>query len=260
MCVLLCVAPAALPQVTEASLPAGLRLSGRTVPAPILDFAPPCRVDVVGSYLLRTLARPALNLDLAAEMPAACFAPRDVKNHRYGDKRALYLAVLSAALAGAPGVERVGLLGHRGDTSKPVLSVRLAGLPFLDVRVHAVVSASAMKASLLSPDHGNVRRHAFEGAAPQPPTPRYNAAVLEDAAMRRHLAAAHAALAGCAGAADAVVLLKAWARRRGLARQPDGVNGFLITMLLTALVQGGVVGPAMSPLQVRGGVRFPICS
>jgi hypothetical protein len=68
--------------------------------------------------------------------------------------------------------------------------------------------------------------------------------------MLRHLAAAHAALSACGGAADAVVLLKAWARRRGLQRQPDGVSGFLITMLMTALIQSGVVVPAMTPLQM----------
>ena len=33
-------------------------------------FLPPKNVDLVGSYLLRTIARPTLNVDVSVEMPA----------------------------------------------------------------------------------------------------------------------------------------------------------------------------------------------
>ena len=43
----------------------------------------PDRVEVVGSYILRTLARPALNIDLAVQIPAACVHEKDFLDHRY---------------------------------------------------------------------------------------------------------------------------------------------------------------------------------
>lgn len=52
--------------------------------------------DVAGSFLLRALAKPSLNVDLALRMPSECLVARDSLNHRYLDKRALYAGHLAA--------------------------------------------------------------------------------------------------------------------------------------------------------------------
>lgn len=53
--------------------------------------------DVAGSFLLRALAKPSLNVDLALRMPSECLVSRDSLNHRYLDKRALYAGHLAAS-------------------------------------------------------------------------------------------------------------------------------------------------------------------
>lgn len=45
-------------------------------------FRAPTRCDIVGSYLLKMLTRPNLNIDLAVEMPADMFKPKDYLNYR----------------------------------------------------------------------------------------------------------------------------------------------------------------------------------
>ncbi len=61
-------------------------------------FRAPSRVDLVGSFLLRTAARPVLNVDVALEMPAACLGAKDYLNYRYLEKRACYLDVVAQYL------------------------------------------------------------------------------------------------------------------------------------------------------------------
>ena len=53
--------------------------------------------DVAGSFLLRSLVKPSLNVDLALRIPLECVVPRDALNYRYLDKRALYAGHLAAA-------------------------------------------------------------------------------------------------------------------------------------------------------------------
>ena len=86
-----------------------------------LDFAPPTKVEVVGSFLLRTMAQPSLSVDLAVQMPSQCFHPRDFLNYRYADRRAMYLAVLARSLQDSDLVKDVTVEGFCGDVGKPVL-------------------------------------------------------------------------------------------------------------------------------------------
>lgn len=114
------------------------------------------RIDLVGSYLLRSLARPCLNVDLAVTMPGVCLSRKDYLNHRYTAKRAMYLGVVSTAVlqafglcgegrkissdgnsghgtehvardhSGAP-VVTASIAAFRGDVSKPVLVLHVRG-------------------------------------------------------------------------------------------------------------------------------------
>lgn len=55
-------------------------------------------MEVVGSYVLHTMVRPHLVVDVAVEMPSRCFLQKDYRDHRYHGKRALYLQHLVRAL------------------------------------------------------------------------------------------------------------------------------------------------------------------
>eukprot|EP00903_Cladosiphon_okamuranus_P015535 g14342.t1 len=116
--------------VTEESLDLeGIRLANH-VPgkAVVLEFQPP-EADgfaVAGSFLLRALAKPSLNVDLALRMPSECLVSRDSLNHRYLDKRALYAAHLAATAMDTERslgklVDKVELSYLKGDPRKPVV-------------------------------------------------------------------------------------------------------------------------------------------
>jgi hypothetical protein len=63
-----------------------------------LRFHPAARVYAIGSWAARTMARPGTVVDVAVEMPRACFDEKDHLNHRYFARRAQYLGHLAAAL------------------------------------------------------------------------------------------------------------------------------------------------------------------
>jgi hypothetical protein len=117
-----------------------LPLRALSAAASSLSFRAPTRVDVVGSFLLRTMAaQPTLTVDLAVEMPAACFSSRDVKNYVYADKRSLFLGVLADALLETAGGDpaAVCVAAFQGDPTKPVLLVN----PSLGAAAAAAVAA-----------------------------------------------------------------------------------------------------------------------
>eukprot|EP00959_Pyramimonas_sp_CCMP1952_P261299 5463022-Pyramimonas_sp.AAC.1 len=73
--------------------------------------------------MLRTLARPHLNVDLAVEMPPSCFLEKDIRDHKYHIKRALYLEHLAKKLHGMKGVTKVDIKNLHGDARKPYLEL-----------------------------------------------------------------------------------------------------------------------------------------
>ncbi len=255
-----------------------------------LEFSPPPRVDVVGSFPLRALALPALTVDLAVEMPACCFSDRDVKAHAYTDKRAMYLGVLAGALRDSGLCAWVcAEAAHGGDASRPALLLRpappAAGAADGDTAAAAAAAAAfaafrmriipvlppgarVFPPAKLAPGWNNCGAHVLTGAAaggggggapaaPAAPTPAYNAAIAEDVGARWFAAAATEALGSAPAARDALLLLKAWGRRRGWHRAGDAPRGGFFAGVVVHLVQTGVLTEGMSALQAaRAALRF----
>lgn len=79
--------------------------------------------------MLRTLAKPSLNIDLALRIPPECLVPRDALNHRYLDKRALYAGHLAKA----------ALDKERGEVGKLVDKVEVSCVRLSSVKLCGVV-------------------------------------------------------------------------------------------------------------------------
>eukprot|EP01104_Vermistella_antarctica_P019185 TRINITY_DN739_c0_g2_i1.p1 TRINITY_DN739_c0_g2~~TRINITY_DN739_c0_g2_i1.p1 ORF type:complete len:1406 (+),score=464.94 TRINITY_DN739_c0_g2_i1:163-4380(+) len=140
-------------------------------------FRKPASTFVVGSFLLKTAVKPSLNVDIAVEVPSSSFKAHDLINHRYADKRALYLAVLAEQLKENELFGDVKFTAFRGDFTKPILTVRppkSAGSHFT-LRIIPFLSPSCIQAPLpkdsdtprdnivfklnrLLPDRNNCRR------------------------------------------------------------------------------------------------------
>ena len=92
----------------------------------------PAKVDLVGSYLLRTVTAPELNVDVAVELPASMFLEKDYLDQRYADKRLLYLTHLAhllstaaASVVSASSPPRFIALPHMQAHNWPVLELTL---------------------------------------------------------------------------------------------------------------------------------------
>ena len=168
-------------------------------------FAAPAKVTVVGSWLLRTGLKRQAEMDLAVQLPDALITVKDLANGRYLAKRCAYLEQCAEVLREA-GFE-VTKVAFQRDERRPILEV--ADDEGGAVRVLAAWAAPAKARLLLAPARNNVR--AADGSCVQP-TPAYNAALLGDAALDRHLQLLHGACSADAAIVDASVLLKA--RRR----------------------------------------------
>ncbi|OQR88216.1 nucleolar protein 6 [Achlya hypogyna] len=200
-----------------------------------LPFAPPARLDIVGSYTLRhgiSLGGPVV-VDVAVEMPASCFLPKDILNYRYHDKRNLYLGVLAGALQALEfdgGRASVRAASFHGDAAKPILVLQLPKKvkgAAVHIHIYPVVAADCFDAAKLNPGRSNLR----QGESPMP-TPRYSNAVLEDMRVVAHLKALHAVAAQSPAFVQACMLVKVWLRQRNVQ-----MNGFQGTMVLLYLVQ-----------------------
>ncbi|KAE9041263.1 Nucleolar protein 6 [Phytophthora rubi] len=246
-------------QVTQDALQArGLRVRNHVKRKEIvLPFQRPSRLDVVGSYILQTMAYASqksaeygvLTVDLAVEIPAACFLPKDFGNYRYQDKRNLYLGVLVSELQSQRELfQDVTLQPWHGDCEKPVALLKV-NPKFLSehgvkaakvcVRVIPVVTPELFKLAKLAPSRSNVKHepNMTEEQMKQCSTPMYNNSILEDMMVRQHTRELHAALKEAPQLAEACILAKVWIRQRGFHKAMDSVNDFLVSMLLLYLYQ-----------------------
>ncbi|KAL8436210.1 hypothetical protein Efla_003740 [Eimeria flavescens] len=160
------------------------------------------------------------------------------------------------AAAAAPADADAAAAAAAGSEPETVCEHLLKQLRLWEVRLFPSCPSGVFKEKLLRPDANSVRRRttatrglsaaaAAAGPLPEaavkklPPTPYYNGLVLEDTRFTQHAKILRACAADVPGFADAVLLLKAWAKRRGLVTSgapplnpPTGLCGFTLSLLL----------------------------
>lgn len=98
--------------------------------------------------MVKTQNKHQFNVDLSVLMPPSCFKDKDLKNHKYFDKRALYLAVLAEALVKEPTLK---LEAFRGDIFKPILSLKPKTGNFI-LRIHLAIKPAQFSRVKLLPN------------------------------------------------------------------------------------------------------------
>lgn len=201
-----------------------------------------------GSFALHTVVQPDCIADVAVQMPKACFDEKDQLNHRYHAKRALYLLQIALALemnAQDLGIESLQWTALRGDPRRPALLLRLRDSKAA-IRLLPALPPSTFPLQRLAPGRNNLRSACAPRAAgasaeehPLLPTPYYNAGIVEDLLLMQHAQTMQAAASNARSMRDAAVLLHIWAAHQRLADGTDGVDGTLLTMLLTHLLESG---------------------
>lgn len=231
-------------------------------------FKRPCKVQVIGSWILQTAAlRPeGVDVDLVLTMPSSLFQEKDYLNMRYFHKRAYYLAAIAAALQGE---KELGVQCQYATVEEDVLRPYLR-LQFSEtssqinlakvkayVKIHLAHEVDLFPVRRLSPSRNNIRIDKTEEFE-QPATPCYNASILADSLFSSHLIYLNATKELCPSFAEACILLKTWSFQRafgsGLSkaqikgkinaekgrRIAFGSNSirFILSMLLAYLLQG----------------------
>ena len=171
--------------------------------------------------MTQTMSKPELNIDMTVEIPSPCLKQTDVKDYRYYDIRALYLAVIAEELTRHQEFSEVQWQLWSEDQLKPILVLR----PQLNnqkvsktvVKIIPCIKHGEFKLNKLLPNKGNLtvdKESAeetlnAEGSTDETsPSPRYNNGVMEDMYYSAHLELIHNAIGSSASIIDAVVLLK----------------------------------------------------
>ncbi|CAH3109711.1 unnamed protein product [Porites lobata] len=244
-------------------LPKGAKFPLPSPPAPVkgkFRFQRPASVKVVGSYLLGTVTKPDLNVDIAVQMPKECFQPKDYLNLRYHHKRALYLSTIASHLKRSSLFESVKFSHMNAEVLRPILLLKpkgKAGKQFI-IKLHLCLSDGTFKPHRFAPNKNNIRQHWFkgeEGTADDGvdtgiPTPHYNASVLSDMFYEQHLHYLYDCLVDFPGMKDAVALLKVWLHQREFDQGLGCCGGFLSSMMIAYLLSTRKVNKHMSSYQI----------
>jgi U3 small nucleolar RNA-associated protein 22 len=92
-----------------------------------LAYSPPSEVNVVGSYVLKTMVKEehTLAVDMVVTLPSTILQDKDYLNYRYFYKRAYYLACLAAGLQDHSVAEFEFCFDYLGGNSlQPILVVK----------------------------------------------------------------------------------------------------------------------------------------
>lgn len=92
-----------------------------------LAYTKPSRINVAGSYMLKTMAKSesALTVDMVVTIPESILQEKDYLNYRYFYKRAYYLACIAAGLQESKGEKKTFQFEFlNGNTLQPILVMK----------------------------------------------------------------------------------------------------------------------------------------
>ncbi|OMO95209.1 Nrap protein [Corchorus capsularis] len=221
-------------------------------------FKKPKSIEIGGSYSIRCVTKPDVNVDLLLRLPKECFHEKDYLNHRYHAKRCLYLCVIKKYLKSCPSIHRVEWSTLQNEARKPVLVVypdaKLDDVPGLFIRI-IPTATSLFNHSKLNLKRNNVR--AVNTGDILQPTPKYNCSILEDMFLEESSKFVETTFSGWKELGEAVILLKVWARLRSSIYVHDCLNGFLISIIVASLVVENKVNHDMKAMGIfRAALQF----
>ncbi|KAL6952076.1 hypothetical protein U1Q18_040932 [Sarracenia purpurea var. burkii] len=199
-------------------------------------FKRPKSIEIGGSYSIRSIAKPDVNVDLFVRMPKECFHEKDYLNYRYHAKRCLYLCIVKKYLNLYSVSLKVEWSTFQNEARKPILVVhpatKLIGSPGFLLRI-IPTATSIFNVSKLNLDRNNIR--ALNQGGVLQATPKYNSSILEDLFLEDNADFVKRTFLGWKELGEALILLKVWARQRNSIYTYDCLNGFLISIIMTYL-------------------------
>lgn len=202
-----------------------------------ISCAKPVGVNVVGGYMHGYSTG---TVDVCVGMDASMFQGKDYLNHRYHDKRLLYLIYIARALVkGEKQWTDVSLKeGHlNGDSEKPCLTLGHKDLKGVKIRLIPTIADDVFEKDKLGDMRRNVRPAGDSSAVDDATraTIAYNHSVLIDMTFMHTLQIMHAITAAAPNFTGTMFLLRAWCIRNVLFK-----SNFSLACLLVDLINRGV--------------------
>lgn len=210
-----------------------------------IQCEPPSSVNVVGSFLLGYSS--TLVADVAVEMPSSIFQSKDYINHKYHDKRLLYLLYLAFHFINMKGEKwiNVSITKHclAGDAEKPTLTVSHSDFPQITIQIIPTYSLKLFDRERLGDTRRNVRAPGSSSVVEQNSlaTIAYNNGILADATPLANLQTLHTILSAVPHFTASILLLEAWSIRHRLP-----LSKFVFAVLLSDLITRSVVPQSAS--------------
>jgi U3 small nucleolar RNA-associated protein 22 len=243
-----------------------------------MQSSPPDNVSIIGSYLLRSVAKPHQHVDVAVTIPSELIdSDLDVRDHRYYVKRAAYLCYIAQHLKSYPMFESLEIVPFRNDMFKPIIVITPKADEKLapkftrtrfQIRIFPVIDNDTFDLASLDPIQVNLKTETHQAPRTEKSkrkkqksepvddnqqdllSSRHNHGILEDMFMFDHLQFLHTHLRDSPSLVETCTLLKVWARQRVMYFTHDGLNGFLLSMLMVHLLVDGKINRHMSPVQI----------
>ncbi|KAK2426733.1 nucleolar protein [Trifolium repens] len=214
-------------------------------------FKKPLDFKIGGSYSIKSLTRPELNVDLIIRLPKECFHEKDYLNYRYHGKRCLYLCLLKKYLEKSPSIDRVEWSTLQNEARKPLLIVYPAA-KLVDVDgffVRIIPSATSIfNIAKLNLTRNNIHNSNNEGSSVQA-TPKYNSSILEDMFIEDTELINNFFLEW-KELREALILLKVWTRQRSSIYAHDCLSGFLLSIILAHLASRQQINKSMKAIEI----------
>ncbi|KAG2386191.1 hypothetical protein C9374_002637 [Naegleria lovaniensis] len=192
----------------------------------------PQSIAIVGSYLLRTIAKPYKNIDVAVTMPKGFITSKDY-GKTYFEKRAWYLCAMAEHLKKNEIFSQLEIIPFRGDYWKPIIvsNVKI-GKNYFKIRIMPSITTDIFAKSLKPENIVEYHR------------------IAEDQFFHKHLEMLHNEMKDCPVLVETAILLRVWARNRNIYQADDSLNGFLLSMLILYLLSQKKINKTMSSFQM----------
>lgn len=231
-----------------------------------LQYTKPSNINVVGSYVLKTMVKSdsSLVVDMVVVMPASIFQEKDYLNYRYFYKRAYYLACIAGSLQNSVKEEfsltfeyangnslqpilvvrpKSGQLYTRGKSTQtdPCLGVKDKSIGNYAIHIMPSAPQNTFLEAKLRPHKNSIRPKESSEKDSLIPTPFYNASVRSDSNYLSYLKVLHSASKQAEGFTNACILGRIWLRQRGFggALHAGGFGHFEWAAITALLLEGG---------------------
>ncbi|GMH24573.1 hypothetical protein Nepgr_026416 [Nepenthes gracilis] len=219
-------------QVTEKEAPGFVKDLGANKVQ--FKFKKPKSIEIGGSYSIRCIAKPDVNIDLLIRLPKECFLEKDYLNYRYHAKRCLYLCTIKKYLKSSLLLHRVEWSTLQNEARKPILVVYPEAPEIAGFSVRLIPTATSLfSITKLNVTRNNIR--ALQKGDVSEATPKYNCSILEDLLMEEFAEFMQRTFLRWKELGEALVLLKVWARQRSSIYGHDCLSGYLISIVLSYL-------------------------